>query len=95
LQNAGNELAFNGFALSPGGETQRRRSDSVDVAQGSAGGFVEDGDGVVGEQILGATDATDADTDVVGGIVGTERADRESMVSDGMRLAATLYRRRS
>src|SRR5262245_49371833 len=56
------------------------RSEAVEVAHGAGSRFVEERDGVGGEELAVAAGAPQAHADVLGGVVGRERRDLEAVV---------------
>jgi hypothetical protein len=71
------DVALDQLALLAGADAQGVVGDAVDVAQRAGCGFVQDGDGVGSEDLLGGTGGAEASADVVGGILGGKRLDRE------------------
>jgi hypothetical protein len=86
-------VAFDEFAFSSSSSAESVVSDAVDVAEAAGSGFVEDGDGVGGEEFLVAADGGEANTDVVGGVFGRERSDGQSVVDAGVQGAVSATRK--
>jgi hypothetical protein len=92
VDDAAEDIALDELALSPGGLAQGGRGEAVEVPQGAAGGLVEHGDGVAGEDLALAAGLPQADAHVFGGVFGSERADDETPVDPGQERAITTER---
>src|SRR5262245_30752974 len=80
LDDADGDVALDEPALAAGGLAEGCGGEAVEVAHGTSGRLVEEGDGVGGEELAVAAGAAEAHADVLGGVVGRERRDLEAMV---------------
>jgi hypothetical protein len=84
LENAGEDVALDELLLSPGGDAESGGGEAIGVAEGAAGGLVEDRESVCGKDIFGGTDASEASANVVGGVVGEEASECETVMDAGV-----------
>jgi hypothetical protein len=70
LQDAGEDVALDEAALAASDLAEGGRGEAIDVAHGAGGGLVEQGDGILGEEL--AVTAGAAEAEVFGGVVGDQ-----------------------
>lgn|GEM_PF-2665119 len=80
MQNASEDVALDELFLFARGGTEGGGGEAVGVAQRTSCGFVKHGEGVDGEDVFGGADASEAGAQIIGGIVGGERADAKAMM---------------
>ena len=84
MKNAGEDISLDEFFLFSSGRAQGSSRESVGIAQGTGCGLVQDGEGIGREDVLGGADASEASTQVIGGVVGGERANAKTMRESGV-----------
>jgi hypothetical protein len=89
LNNAGDDVALDELSLLLGGLAERSGSEAVDLPHGAEGGLVEQADRVGGKQLAFAAGATQAETDILGGVVGNEGFDLEAVMDPRVERAIT------
>jgi hypothetical protein len=75
LDDPSDDVALDELPLFLGSLSKNSSSETVEVAHGAGGGFVEEADGVGGEELPIAACLAEAQAEVLGGVVGDERLD--------------------
>src|SRR5688500_12453487 len=84
LQDASEDVTVDDLAFLAGRGTEAGGGDAVEVTKTSGGGLVEERDGVGMEDVAITAGTAEAHSQVVGGVVGPERIDREPTGQTGV-----------
>src|SRR5512137_1668970 len=90
--DVGDGVALDELALAASRRSEGGGGDAVDVAQAPEGGLVDHGDSIGGEEVAVAADRLEAEGDVVGGVLGDEGVNGESVVNAGVEAAVAPER---
>jgi len=91
LKDGLDDVALDEFSFSACAAADGVVGDAVDVAKRAGGGFVEDCDGVGGEELFGDAGSGEASADVLGGVVGRERLDAEAVCQSREKRAISAH----
>src|ERR1044071_2129823 len=92
LDDARDDVALDELALLARGLAERGGGEAVEVAHGADGGLVEQHGGIGGEDLSGAASALEAHAQILGGVLGRQRADFEAMVDARVQRAIAAQR---